>query len=78
LAGYQSSAGWHDRETFVNPVFHEGPGIALEMRLFTKGGVESSLRAAGFRQIEFESEETPEFGIVFGYPWSRPIIARKP
>ena len=64
-------------ETFSNLVFHEGPGLALEMRLFTRGGIESSLRAAGFRQIDFETEDTPEFGIVFGYPWSRPIIARK-
>jgi hypothetical protein len=64
-------------ETFSNLVFHSGPGLALEMRLFTRGGIENSLRAAGFRQIDFEVEDTPEFGIVFGYPWSRPITARK-
>ncbi len=64
-------------ETFRNLVFHGGPGLALEMRLFTKGGIEENLRAAGFRQIEFEMQDTPEFGIVFGYPWSRPLTARK-
>jgi SAM-dependent methyltransferase len=64
-------------ETFRNLVFHEGPGLALEMRLFTKNGIEDSLRAAGFRHIEFEMHDTPEFGIIFGYPWSRPVIARK-
>jgi hypothetical protein len=64
-------------ENFRNLVFHEGPGLALEMRLFTRGGIEDSLRAAGFMQIEFEMQDTPEFGIIFGYPWSRPVIARK-
>jgi SAM-dependent methyltransferase len=64
-------------ETFRNIVFHGGPGLALEMRLFTKGGIEDSLRAAGFQQIEFEMQDYPEFGIIFGYPWSRPAAARK-
>jgi hypothetical protein len=64
-------------ETFHNLVFHEGPGIALEMRLFTKSGIEDNLRAAGFQHIEFEQRDYPELGILFGYPWSRPIAARK-
>jgi SAM-dependent methyltransferase len=64
-------------ETFHNLVFHEGPGLALEMRLFTKGGIEDSLREAGFGHVEFEMRDTPEFGIVFGRPWSRPAVARK-
>jgi hypothetical protein len=64
-------------EIFHNLVFHEGPGLALEMRLFTKRGIEENLRAAGFTQFKFEMQDTPEFGIVFGYPWSRPVIARK-
>jgi SAM-dependent methyltransferase len=64
-------------ETFRNIVFHGGPGLALEMRLFTKGGIEDDLRAAGFQQIEFEMQDYPEFGIIFGYPWSRPAAARK-
>lgn len=64
-------------ETFCNLVFHEGPGLALEMRLFTKGGIEDSLRAAGFQQIEFEMQDYTEFGIIFGHPWSRPLAAHK-
>jgi len=64
-------------ETFCNLVFHEGPGLALEMRLFTKAGIEDNLRAAGFRQIEFEMQDYTEFGIIFGHPWSRPVAARK-
>jgi len=64
-------------ETFREIVFHGGPGLALEMRLFTKRGIEEYLRAAGFDRIEFEMQEYPEFGIIFGYPWSRPVAARK-
>ncbi len=63
-------------ETFRNLVFHEGPGLALEMRLFTKGGIEASLRAAGFRRIEFAMQDQPGLGIIFGQPWSRPVAAR--
>ena len=64
-------------ETFRNIVFHGGPGLALEIRLFTKGGIEDNLRAAGFQRVEFEMKDYPEFGIIFGYPWSRPVAARK-
>ena len=64
-------------ECFENLVFHGGPGLALEMRLFTKGGLEHELSRAGFRSIEFEAEEYPPHGIRFPYPWSRPIIARR-
>ena len=63
-------------ETFVNLIFHEGPGLALEMRLFTKGGIEDNLRAA-FSANRIQMQDIPEFGIIFGYPWSRPITARK-
>ena len=63
-------------ETFRNLVFHEGPGLALEMRLFTKGGIEANLQAAGFGEIEFQMENVHECGILFGHPWSRPVSAR--
>ena len=64
-------------ETFRELVFHEGPGLALEMRLFTKGGIESELRNAGFRHIEFQMQDCSQFGIIYGQPWSRPVLARK-
>jgi SAM-dependent methyltransferase len=64
-------------ETFCNLAFHEGPGLALEMRLLTKGGIEDNLRAAGFHRIEFEMQDYPELGIIFGQPWSRPVTACK-
>ncbi len=60
-------------ETFSNIVFHGGPGLALEMRLFTKAGIEENLRVAGFGEIGFEMQDRPEFGIIFGHPWSRPV-----
>lgn len=65
-------------ERFTNLVFHGGPGLTLEMRLFSKSGLESSLRGAGFPDVEFEQGTVPSAGIVFPYPWSRPIVVRKP
>jgi hypothetical protein len=64
------------KESFQNLVFHGGPGLALEMRIFTRRGIEEGLRAAGFKNVEFESRDTPRWGIFFGYPWSRPVVAR--
>jgi SAM-dependent methyltransferase len=63
-------------QRFEHLVFHSGPGLALEMRLFTKRALERELLAAGFRSVQFEAEECPASGIVFPYPWSRPIVAR--
>lgn len=64
-------------ESFHNLVFHGGEGLTLEMRLFTKRGIEDNLKAAGFDGIEFEMQDCVEFGIIFGYPWSRPLWARR-
>jgi SAM-dependent methyltransferase len=64
-------------ETFRNLVFHGGPGLALEMRLFTRADLENNLRAAGFRTVEFDNRERSESGIVFPYPWSHPVVARR-
>ena len=55
-------------ETFCNLVFHEGPCPALEMRVFTKGGIEDNLRTCGFHEVEFQTQDYAEFGIIFGYP----------
>jgi hypothetical protein len=64
-------------EAFQNLVFHGGPVFSLEMRLFTRGGIEDNLRAAGFFSIQFDTCENRKIGVVFPYPWSHPIIARK-
>ncbi|MGC2658543.1 MAG: methyltransferase domain-containing protein [Bryobacteraceae bacterium] len=63
-------------EVFRNLVFHGGAGLALEMRLFTRDSLEQELRQAGFLDIRFESQEMPQWGIFFPYPWSRPLVAR--
>jgi SAM-dependent methyltransferase len=65
-------------ERFTNLVFHGGPGLTLEMRLFSRSGLEAGLRDAGFRNVEFEQGSFPDVGIVYPYPWSRPVVARKP
>ena len=65
-----------ETEVFRNLVFHGGAGLALEMRLFTRNGLEKDLREAGFNGIEFETQETAEWGIFFPYEWSRPLVGR--
>ncbi len=64
-------------EIFHNLSFHGGRGLALEMRIFARGSLEQELRDSGFTSIEFDSTECVEFGIVFPYPWTHPIVARK-
>jgi hypothetical protein len=64
-------------EVFRNLCFHSGPGLALEMRLFTGCDLERHLSSAGFDGIRFDCEPSEERGIVFPYPWSHPVIARK-
>jgi hypothetical protein len=64
-------------EVFHNLSFHGGRGLALEMRIFTRGSLEKELREAGFASIDFDSEECAGFGIIFPHAWSYPILARK-
>jgi SAM-dependent methyltransferase len=65
-------------ERFTNLVFHGGAGLTLEMRLFSRSGLEAGLRNAGFAGVEFEEGSFPDAGIVFPYPWSRPVVVRTP
>jgi SAM-dependent methyltransferase len=64
-------------DCLTNLVFHGGSGLTLEMRVFSRSGLETGLCSAGFADVEFEKGSFPEAGIVFPYPWSRPIVARK-
>lgn len=64
-------------EVFHNLCFHGGRGLALEMRIFTRGSLEQDLREAGFTSVEFDNEEYADFGIIFPHPWTHPIVARK-
>ena len=66
-----------DREIFENPVFHGGPGEALEMRVFGEEALMRELSRAGFSDVEIMKDSDFEFGVYWKEPWSRPIVARK-
>ena len=58
-------------------VFHGGRGATLEMREFSLTELGAKLRAAGFREIDFLTENLPEIGILFDRDVSQPLIARR-
>jgi hypothetical protein len=64
-------------ETFDNLVFHGGPGSTLETRLFSEDGLRTTIRGAGFGEVEIFSGNIPEFGVEHAVNWSLPVIARK-
>jgi len=57
-------------------VFHGGSGATLEMREFGATALRAQLLAAGFRAVDFLTENVPESGILFDYDTSQPLIAR--
>ena len=63
-------------QTFTDLVFHGGPGSTLEMRLFSRTGLEREFAAAGFVGTRLANEPYLSFGIVWPEPWSVPIVAR--
>jgi SAM-dependent methyltransferase len=63
-------------EVFENLVFHGGHGSTLEMRAFTEASLRAVLCGAGFRNIHFEAENVPEYGIEHAESWSLPVAAR--
>lgn len=62
-------------EIFTDLVFHGGPGTTLEMRLFSRAGLEREFRAAGFARLRVADEPCAEHGIVWPEPWSVPMVA---
>jgi SAM-dependent methyltransferase len=64
------------RETFSELVFHGGAGSTLEMRVFTKESLLSSLSGAGFSQVSIFSDPCFEHGVYSSEKWSLPIVAR--
>ena len=58
-------------------IFHGGTGSTLEMREYGITHLESSLRAAGFRDVRFLTADLPEIGIIFDHDVSQPLIAAK-
>ena len=65
-------------QAFDGLVFHGGGEAVLEMRVFGLPDIARHLTQAGFIGIEVMEDDVPEFGIRIGYPWSRPLTARRP
>lgn len=52
-------------ERFTNLIFHEGPGVTLEMRLYSRAGIAACVREAGFGDLRVYDGSVPEFGIIW-------------
>ena len=65
------------RQVFRDLKFHGGVGKMLEMRIFSRNDLLDHLRSAGFTKVDVRDEDCPKYGIVWRYPWSTPIVARK-
>lgn len=53
------------QQRFTNLVFHEGPGVTLEMRVFSRSGIAACVREAGFGPLRVCDGNVPEFGIIW-------------
>lgn len=63
-------------QRFGELVFHGSSGGTLEMRIFSRAALERELAGAGFGHVRVANEPCARHGIVWGYPWSLPIVAR--
>ena len=61
-------------QMYTNLVFHGGPGSTLEMRVFSRAGLEREFATAGFARLRFAAEAYPAHGIVWPEPWSVPMV----
>ena len=57
--------------------FHGGVGATLEMRQFTAAALHEKLLASRFTEVRFFQEDVPDWGILFDYSVSQPLIATK-
>jgi SAM-dependent methyltransferase len=64
-----------ERQTFDDLIFHGGPGTTLEMRLFSRGGLEREFARAGFARVRVAAEPYLPFGIYWPNPFSVPMVA---
>jgi SAM-dependent methyltransferase len=79
----KSATGWRlenrtvdgRMQTFTDLVFHGGAGSTLEMRVFSRSGLEREFAAAGFSRVRIADEPFLEYGIAWSQPWSVPMIA---
>jgi SAM-dependent methyltransferase len=65
-------------QTFDDLIFHGGPGVTLEMRLFSRAAIERHFARAGFVDVQVHDTPTYRFGIVWPEPWSVTMSARRP
>jgi SAM-dependent methyltransferase len=63
------------RQTFGDLVFHGGLGATLEMRQFSRAGLEGEFAAAGFSRMRVADEVLLPYGIYWPEPWSVPMVA---
>ncbi len=66
-------------EAFDDLTFHRAPessDSSLEVRVFSRDGLEQALRSAGFEDVAFHGESCLPLGIVHR-DWSQPVVARK-
>ena len=52
-------------QRFDKLIFHEGPGVTLEMRLYFRDGIAACVRQAGFGKLQVYDGNVPEFGILW-------------
>jgi SAM-dependent methyltransferase len=64
-----------ERQTFDDLTFHGGPGTTLEMRLFSRAGLEREFTRAGFARMRVAAEPHLPFGIHWPHPFSVPMVA---
>jgi SAM-dependent methyltransferase len=62
-------------QSFDDLIFHGGPGSTLEMRLFSRTGLERAFLDAGFGRVRIAADPCPRFGIEWREPWSVPMVA---
>lgn len=66
-------------EAFDELAFHRAPessDSSLEVRVFSRAGLEQALRTAGFSEVAFHGESCLRYGILHR-EWSQPVVARK-
>jgi hypothetical protein len=65
-------------QTFDDVVFHGGPGVTLEMRVFARDALLRHFTNAGFACTRIADEPCEAFGILWPDPFSVPMVAYAP
>jgi len=63
-------------QSFDNPVFHDGEGFTLEMRVFSENSLLEEFHNAGFSGVKIYQEPYFDYGIYWKHNWSLPMAAR--